>query len=303
MVASVMPTVDEEEAGISTPMQLSWLEANQQAPRRLIEPGDVSFLSDKKSQRAMRQSAWFPVGRVPRTNVLLFFCLFVVFNLNAILFYVFCGFNLFVTVAHMISTNSFIFGKAWVLRSARQKASPCVQPLAYCPPERLRVIQDRFPGMAEEGLFGHRVLFQLWMLFSFLPVFATHVLVVYSAWGAVPLWAWVSLLAAPVFMPFCFAVDNGIVFQIATTDLFVRSCDALIESLEQYGRTAELKPARGLAAPPAVDSRVAHGSRCPVGRARDATATAPRSGPRTVCRASVITRISVFKSWGYKRQF
>ena len=175
----------------------SWLEAREQAHAKMVEPGNVSFIANKIHRTGMLRAAWFPRGRLPIMNVVMWVYLFAAGNVATSLLYFCYNFNLFQVVASLISFNSFQVGKAFCMATARAKASPCMAPFACCPEDRMAIVRQG--DLLMSGLFGDNVglsamLAQLWFLTQFLLLIGSTALLMVAGWGheSVPLWAWIA---------------------------------------------------------------------------------------------------------------
>ena len=221
---------DEEAAAVRIS---SWIEARQQLPNRLLVPGDASYIANKKTQRLALTSMWYPPGRVPVLNVVTWIMALVFYIGMPIVTHLYLGLSLFTAVSSAGAQFSFQVGKAWCLRNVRTAGSPCVLPFAYCPPERLEALRKRYPGsMLMESLLGHRTLTQVWAAVFGLLLVSGSVLYFYGGWRVVTLPAFIALIANSVHDIVANSLGHGRTMILATTDLFLRSCDALIDALD-----------------------------------------------------------------------
>ena len=212
----------------------SWIQARQQAPHHLLKPGDVSYLASKNGQRLARTGMWYPPGRVSMLTVVTWALALVLYTGIPILLHLYYGLSLFTALSVSSSQFSFQSGKALSLRNARKAGSPCVLPFAYCPPERLDALRKRYPGdVWFESLIGHRILAKIFLgvVFLFLTP-AAIVLYVYGGWHIVPFPVLIAVIASFVHDSVADSLGHGRTMMAATTDLFLRSCDALINALE-----------------------------------------------------------------------
>ena len=208
----------------------SWLEAQHLRESLLVEPGNVKALaSDRGVQTALLRSVWFPRGAAVELNLLCVGFDLAVILIALVTYRVYCGTSLYTVVAMAVSQLGFRFGKGAVLASARQKASPCLKPLALATgfKEQLETVRAQglmqlFPAPIERPRKGALKLCSL----------GQHILFLAGGWNFVPWWAWAVQLLSALNDAFRQSIGYGNVSS-GTTDVFLRCCDAAIVCLQE----------------------------------------------------------------------